>query len=205
MAQTRPTKIVTITNDEIYDLATHLARMADSVRAVIHVTNQAERDGLAAAFGGTLPIPTHVWRMDQDFLETWNGARWVTRPHAEFTTALNTCATNTSWGMGTFSVDNTQTTDTGFATINGTDTLRIRDAGIYCITQQVAFTTPISGVSWMSVDGQYTSTMGGGLQNFITSKPNWRLGANAIINPVLAQGSGSNKDFTSRITVTRIG
>jgi len=59
MSQTRQNKIVTITNDEVYDLATHQARLADSANVVIPVANQAERDvlttfnGMAAARADT--------------------------------------------------------------------------------------------------------------------------------------------------------
>jgi hypothetical protein len=51
MSQTRPNKIVTITNDEVYDLATHQARMADSATVVIRVSSAAERDALALPAG----------------------------------------------------------------------------------------------------------------------------------------------------------
>jgi len=80
MSQTRYNRVVTITNDETYDLAGHMARMADSINPVIRVANQAERDGLAAlAPGGVLPIPTTVARADLlGALEVWDGTRWVT-------------------------------------------------------------------------------------------------------------------------------
>lgn len=78
MAQTRYNKIVTITNDEVYDLATHMARLADSAGVIIKVSSAAERDGLAALAGGTLPIPTTVMRTDLTGspLEKWDGTKW---------------------------------------------------------------------------------------------------------------------------------
>ena len=81
---------------------------------------------------------------------------------------------------------------------------RVRDAGLYSITMLVTFTEPISGISWMSIDGSYTTTMGGGLQNFVTTLPNVMLAANQILNPILAHGTGSNRTFSSRIRITRI-
>jgi hypothetical protein len=51
MSQTRQNKMVCITNDEVYDLATHQARLADSANVVIPVANQAERDVLVPFSG----------------------------------------------------------------------------------------------------------------------------------------------------------
>ena len=76
MSQVRPTKMVTITNDEIYDPATHQARMADSARVTIPVATTTERDvTLLAAFGGTYPVPTFV-SVANGPTQVWNGTRW---------------------------------------------------------------------------------------------------------------------------------
>ena len=77
MSQIRPTKITTITNDEIYDLATHQARAADSARVVIPMANQTEQNGLAAAFGGTIPPQTVISRLDLNgAIFVWDGTAW---------------------------------------------------------------------------------------------------------------------------------
>lgn len=79
MSQTRFNKIVTITNDEVYDLASHMARMADSANVIIKVASAAERDALAAlAPGGVLPTSTTVMRTDLTGhpLEKWDGTKW---------------------------------------------------------------------------------------------------------------------------------
>lgn len=142
--------------------------------------------------------------------ERWNGATWDHLGHAEFTTPSNLSAANTAWGMGVFTRDSARTTDDSFVTINGTDTLRIRDAGLYTVTVLVSFAKPIGGISWLSVDGAYTTTMGGGLQNFVSTMPNVMLAANQILNPILAHGSGpdetgtTNRAFTSRVRISRI-
>lgn len=72
MAQTRPNKMVTITNDEVYDLSTHLARMADSATVVIPVNTATERDAIPKYAGLT------VRRLDVSGhpLEEWDGATW---------------------------------------------------------------------------------------------------------------------------------
>lgn len=76
MSSTRQNKAVTITNDEVYDLATHQARLADSLNVVIPVANVTERDSLAK-FDGMV-----VCRRDLPGrpLEQWDGAGWLPTP-----------------------------------------------------------------------------------------------------------------------------
>lgn len=76
MSQTRPNKIVTITNDEIYDLATHDARQADSTNVIVNVTGTTERDAIPKYTGLTvrrLDVVGHP-------LEEWNGTAWDRSP-----------------------------------------------------------------------------------------------------------------------------
>lgn len=63
MPSTRQNKIVTITNDENYDLAGHMARLADSANVIIPVVNQAARDALVSIVGMV------VYRIDNSQLE----------------------------------------------------------------------------------------------------------------------------------------
>jgi len=172
--------------------------------AVLPVYSQAERDALSPYLG------LEVQRMDlaqissTGIREKWNGTTWDHFGHAEFTSATNTAAQNTAWGMGTFIRDTARSTDSSFVTIAGTDQLQVRDAGLYSRTVLVSFTAPISGVSWLSADGNYTVTMGGGLQTFAATLPNEMLAAGAIIKPLLSHGSGGDRTFTSRVRITRI-
>lgn len=76
MSQTQPNGVITITNDEVYDLSAHQARLAKSIKSVHSCANLAARDGLAALYGGTLPIPTLVYRVDLDSYQSWNGTNW---------------------------------------------------------------------------------------------------------------------------------
>lgn len=73
MGQTRQNKVVTITNDEIYDLANHLARLSDSIRVIIPVSTTAERDALVKYTG------MMVQRLDIGGMpvEQWNGTVWI--------------------------------------------------------------------------------------------------------------------------------
>lgn len=71
MASVRQNKIITITNDETYDLQTHLNRLADSANVVIPVATQAERDALTASAGMV------VSRADRNNdLEIYTGSAW---------------------------------------------------------------------------------------------------------------------------------
>jgi hypothetical protein len=171
---------------------------------ILPIYSKPERETLSPYLG------MEIQRMDLTLLgpagvrERYNGTNWDHFGHTEFTAPANTAAPNTVWGLGIFTRDTNLSTDDSFVTSPAQDVLRVRDAGVYSITVMVSFTEVLSGVSWMSVDGNFTTTMGGGLQNFITTQPNVRLGANATINPVLAQGSSGNRTFTSRVRITRI-
>lgn len=184
----------------------HIKQAVDTTRSIIPIGSASERTALPGTFpGGVLPVPTFISRTDQAYMvETWNGTAWMTKPHAEFTSATNTASSGTAWGMGTFTRDTGNSTDNAFVTISTTDQLQVRDAGLYSITMLIAFTTPISGISWLAVDGSYTTTMGGGLQTFAATLPNVKLAAGAIIKPLLSHGSGADRTFTGRVRVTRV-
>ena len=176
---------------------------------LLPVNGTADRDTITAPY-----LSQEIQRTDLTQIspagvkERWNGTTWDHFGHAEFTTAANLAPQNTEWGMGTFTRDTTLTTDSAFVTINSTDNLQVRDAGLYSITVLVSFTATISGISWLSLGSGYTVTLGGGLQNFVASLPNVRLAAGALIKPTLAHGSGpspgGDRTFTSRVRVTRI-
>lgn len=172
--------------------------------AVLPVYSQAERDALSPYVGFEIQRADLTQVSPGGVRERWNGSTWSHFGHAEFTSATNTAAQNTAWGMGIFTRDSTASTDDTFVTISSTDNLQVRDAGLYAITVLVSFTSAVSGVSWLSVDGNYTVTMGGGLQNFIATMPNVKLGAGALVKPLLAHGSGADRTFTSRVRITRI-
>lgn len=198
---------------EAWGYAAQVKRALETAGLVIPVANQTARDGLAAlAPGGVLPVPTLVFRIDLGTYETWDGSVWRGQQHAEFTTSPNQAPQNTAWGMGNFSPDASLTNDSAFCTVNGVDKLQVRDAGTYAVTVLVGFistvatpTATISGVSWLSADGNYTVGMLGGLQNFKDTLPNWKLPAGGIIKPLLSHGSGGDRTFQSRVRVTKIG
>lgn len=172
---------------------------------LLPVSGTADRATVTAPYVGQEIQRTDLTQLSPSGIkERWNGTNWDHFGHAEFTTATNTAAQNVAWGLGVFSRDTSLTTDDAFVTINATDKLQVRDAGLYSVTVLVSFTAAVGGVSWLSADGSYTVTMGGGLQNFVATLPNVRLGAGALIQPALAHGSGGDRTFTSRVRVTRI-
>lgn len=113
MSQTQPNGVITITNDEVYDLSTHQARLAKSIKSVHSVTDVTARDGLAALYGGTLPNPTLAYRADLDCYESWNGTVWK-RMSSEETTA----------DIATFG--------TGWTALAGAHKPRVRKVGNLC-------------------------------------------------------------------------
>lgn len=73
-------KITTAVGSDGWNPVLHMKGVADTADVLVHVSSEAERDGLAAlAPGGVLPIPTTVVRTDLPSCptETWNGSAWV--------------------------------------------------------------------------------------------------------------------------------
>lgn len=182
-----------------------------------------------ATAGSPVPVRT---KAERDLLPKWNGATcsrldrggaveycdgttWLLAPpapHIEFTTAPNAAAPDQAWGMGVFSVASAYAPDLSFVTVNATDKLQVRDAGIYSITVTVQFTAVIGGVCWLGILPDYVVPMGGGLALAAASVANVKLAAGAIIQPSLAHGSPDigapnfrNRTFTSRVRITRVG
>lgn len=98
MSSTRQNGLVTITNDENYDLANHMARLADSANVVIRVPNQAARDAL------TLTQGLVVCRLDRGHvLEIYDGTTWQSNDALAYTPTLGATTTNPSIGAGNIS------------------------------------------------------------------------------------------------------
>lgn len=163
-------------------------------------------------------IGQQVARLDLDptgrVTEFRTAAGWLSRvAHAEFTSATNLVPPNAEWGMGTITRDtaaggyeSTAGTDNAWVTVPATDTLQVRDTGIYDITTAILFDAVPTGVVWSNtgVPGVYAPGIGG-LQYLTSAVSNVRLAAGALIKPTVAHGSATNKNITSRIRVTRKG
>jgi hypothetical protein len=73
MSSVRQNKITTITNDEAYDLATHMARMADSANVIINVSSLAEADAIPTKYAGLAVRRLDIGPMAVD---VWTGSAW---------------------------------------------------------------------------------------------------------------------------------
>lgn len=208
-AQTANKATVPVGSDG-WNLTTHIKQAIETTRSIIPVATQAERDGLASLFpGSVLPVPTFVWRTDLMILETWTGTRWLTRPHSEWTFAATGIPSATVWGASVMTNDSGNTTDSAFVTTPGTDRLTIRDAGIYSVEVSAQFGTAGNGRSFMQIANGATSvkrtsttgedTSGVGIANFKCAA-NTTLTFSAYIT--LASGTTT---WGGRIRVTKIG
>lgn len=146
MASTRENKIVTPTNDEAYDLAAHLARMADAANVLIKVSSQAERDALVNAVGKA------VIRTDLNGLpiERNTGTGWVGTQYAELTFSQTGIPSASVWGVGTLTNDAALTTDAGLFT-TATDSFTLTQPGTYTLDLAGTFGTAGTGRSFMQL------------------------------------------------------
>ncbi|MDQ0756064.1 hypothetical protein [Arthrobacter sp. B3I4] len=139
MSQTRPNKIITITNDEVYDLATHQARMADSTNVTVKVGSTAERDALPPALltPGTKVIVTDDTTMPE---QKWNGSKWVQFIYAEATGSI-LVQPSQAWGSGQLTLNQTNSTDPAFVTFPVADCIQFTAPGLYSMSAHVRLTT----------------------------------------------------------------
>lgn len=103
MSSIRQNHMVTITNDENYDLAGHMARLADSANVVIPVANQTERDTLTAVNGMV------VLRLDTGAFEARLSGVWVPVTQATGASPYRMHADLATLAIGAASAGTTQT------------------------------------------------------------------------------------------------
>ena len=132
MSQTRPNKIVTITNDETYDLAVHQARMADSTNVTVKVSSQAERDQLPPSLltPGTKVIVTDDTTMPE---QKWNGSKWVQFIYAEASASI-AVQPSQPWGSGQLTLSQNNSTDSSFVTFPSADCIQFTAPGLYSMS-----------------------------------------------------------------------
>lgn len=208
MAQTLANKAWVPTNSDPYKLTADLAKTALSINAPIPVASQTERDGLAAAFGGTVPTGTMVLRTDQSmFIEKWNGSAWKTAGHSEWTRTNQSVPTATTWGVGALTIDASKSTDTAFVSHPASDQLKIRDAGVYSISftaKAAAGVTGRSFVEFQSGGEAIIRTVMTGEDRAAAVIPNYRAAANEVIVFDVYHSSGAARSYDFRIRVTRV-
>lgn len=140
MSSTRQNGIVTITNDENYDLANHLARMADSANVVVQVVNNAALLALTP-FAGMVAV-----QLDTGALWLYTSGSWgpfvSTKPfgHLGKTNGFQSMSTAGVIVMGT-----AQDLSGGMTVDAGTSSLVAPIAGRYRASMNV-YTTGGGGV-----------------------------------------------------------
>lgn len=198
------------TNSDAYNLTDDLAKLCLSLNIPIPVSNQAQRDGLAALAGGTLKIGTMVLRKDQSmFVEKWDGSSWKTLGHSEWTKSAHVVPTNMVYGVGALTQDAGKTTDAAFVTHPASDVLKFRDAGTYSITFSVRATAALTTRAFVQFDkvggdAPLRAVLTGEDQGFVTI-PNYRVAANEQALFTVYHESGASRTMDLRIRVTRVG
>ena len=210
MAVTNYNGIITPTNSDDYDPTGDMGIMARSTNVPIAVDNQAERDGLAAAYGGSLPIGTVVLRKDQSmFIEKWDGSAWRTDGHSEWTKNGQSVPQNTVWGVGALTIDAGKTTDTAFVTHPASDVLQFRDAGVYTVTFTAKATAILSTRAFLQFvaagDTNHIRVPITGEDRGLVTFPNWRASAGQQLVFSVYHESGAARTMDFRICVTRTG
>lgn len=178
--------------------------------ADLPVAGTVERDALPGKFDGLT-----VRRMDLPGrpVETWDGAKWATAPHIEFTysTALGAIPNGDAWGPMALTLDSgAVTTDSTLATHPAADKLTIAKAGTYAIWFGGAFGVTLTGTSWFQIKNDadtevYASAPANEFWGSV-SIPNFQVTAdNTTLWFRLKQTSGGTNNSSGRIRITRIG
>ena len=189
----------------------HIKQAVETTRSIIPVANEAERDGLAATFpGGVLPIPSYANRADNgNVIEKWDGTKWISRPHIEFSFSQGSIPDATLWGPGTLTLDTgAVTTDQSLATSPGGDLLKL-NKGTYAISFSGGVNRVSTGTSWFQIrpgDDSDVYAHGTGAEVWCSvSIPNVRIAAdNTQIRLRLKWTSGGSITVSGRVRITRI-
>lgn len=190
----------------------HIKQAVETTRSIIPVADVAERDDLKNRFpGAVLPVPTYVNRADNaNLIEKWDGAKWVSRPHIEFTFNQAGVPDASLWGPGILTLDTTPiSTDQALATSPGPDVVRL-GIGTYAIQIMMNVTRVSTGTSWVQIrKGDESDVYAHGVGNEVwacADIPSLRvLAANTDLRLRLKWASGAAVTVSGRVRITRIG
>lgn len=194
-----------------WKLTDHIKQAIETARVIIPVADVAERDALKDAFpGGVLPVPTYVNRADNgNVIEKWDGAKWLSRPHVEFTFSQAGIPNATLWGPGTLTLDTSAaSTDQSLATSPGGDLIQL-NKGTYEIHFTGNAANVSTGTSWFQIRNSDESEVydtGAGIEVWASAAiPNLRvLADNTRIRLRLKWTSGGSTTVSGRVRITRI-
>lgn len=209
MPQTRPNKVKVPVNSDAWNPTGDLATMADTILNVINVPDQATRDALAATFpGGTLPVPTTVWRVDLDHTETWNGTEWVGAVrHAEWTFPSQSVPNNAAYGPGIGTIDTTRSQYQSVFSQPANDKWTVSKAGVYSLGWYQNWGGQ-AGPCFFAIDkgGHLTGQQFPAAYEHTHTFPNMYLKANETIQLIFVQTSGVTLTGVShRVNLTKVG
>lgn len=196
---------------EPWNYAAQVKRAIDNAGLVFEVATQAERDALpSVAPGGVVPVSTTVFRADLNQLETWNGTRWVTRPHVEFTYSSGGVPNGSMYGPTVLTKEAADSTDVDLALSPGSDIVTIAKAGIYSVSYAGNFGNVSTGTSWMqirNITDTLTYASGAGSEFWCSASiPNLRITAdNTNLLFRVKWTSGGTTSQAGRIRITRVG
>lgn len=194
-----------------WKLTDHIKQAIETTRSIIPVADEAERDTLKDRFpGGVLPVPTYVNRANNGaVIEKWDGTKWISRPHIEFTFSQAGIPDASLWGPGGLTLDTgAVTTDQALATSPGPDLLKL-NKGLYAISFTGGVNRISTGTSWFQVragDESDVYAHGTGVEVWCTAAiPNLRIMAdNTQLRLRLKWSSGGAVTISGRVRITRI-
>ncbi|POH58925.1 hypothetical protein [Arthrobacter glacialis] len=181
------------------------APLTAAAGAPILVRTLAERDALPK-WNGLM-----AYRMDRGGVDICDGTKWSpvsTALHVEYTGPAQVAASNEVWGMGARTRTVIKGGDPAFSATVGTgDVVNVRDEGLYLVAVTAAFTTAVSGRSYVQFSaGDVTAraSIASGEDRGTVSRQVWLQAGTAIVFSI-HHGSGGNKTFTGHLAITRIG
>lgn len=211
---TSPDNINKWTNGDPTSLVQMSQSMGDSIQTAFNKRQRytyvwptsAERTAQTGMVQGSLG-----YQVDTKSDYIYDASAWrLQLSHIEFTSTGNT-ADGGPYGIGTFTMDATNTTDSSMATALGNGTITVLRPGIYAISSLTLFGTAATGRTFIDLAVpnptlyQRVSIVVGEDAGAL-SMPNARIvAANTIIGFTAFKTTGTTIAPTNRVRITRMG
>jgi hypothetical protein len=151
-----------------------------------------------------------VLRLDKGWQETWDGTNWVAGDKWEATNAANGLAGATVHNLGSFTIDNGKTTDTGFLTTGANSSLVFRDAGDYLVSVTQKMSAGATGRTFASLEDANSGGVVIARSSYAVAEDVTTVidvitvTAGQSIFPKFFHSNGSTVNLTGRIKVKRL-
>lgn len=141
--------------------------------------------------------------------ETWDGTIWLGNVrHVEMSYASASVPNNTAWGPGIGSIDAARSLYSSFATMPANDEIEVSHAGVYSLTWYMviagAVSTPVFAAVNRGAERVFGQQFASGFENTIAI-PSVHMNAGERFKLIMVQTSGSARDVTHKVRVTRVG